>query len=121
MKTPPRLTFHVVGVTYTPRYPDNLISLRSLADGHVSLTDEPLAAVFVRNPANEYDANAIEVHVPSLGDDAMIGHVPRHIAAWLAPEIDSGSTFQVGVDGVWINPEHPDRPGISVRAERVGA
>ena len=40
-----------------------------------------------RDKANEYDANAIAVHVPG-GD--QLGFVPRELAAELASELDAG-------------------------------
>jgi hypothetical protein len=43
-----------------------------------------LSAVLVREPRNEYDANAIGVWV----DDEQIGHVNREDAVGLAPLID---------------------------------
>lgn len=110
----------VVGVTFVPSYPNNLLMLRQIeadavTDGH----GEWLNVVLVRNPANPHDANAIEVHVPVLGDMAMIGHVPRDIAARLAPLLDQGIKFHSQLSGVRINPDHIDRPGIDVAIARV--
>lgn len=109
----------VVGVSFVPAYPDNLWALdRSQVEAETG--GEPLAAILVRNPANEYDSNAIEVHVPALGSDwAMIGHLTRPIAARLAPELDAGVEWQAAVESVLIVPEHLDRPGISIRCERI--
>ena len=75
--------------------------------------------MLLRNPANPHDANAIEVHIPALGDLAMIGHVPRDLAAQLAPEMDAGAIFAAAVADVRINPKHMDRPGIDIKVERV--
>ena len=107
----------VVGVSFVPGYPDNITSLRDLADEAARL-GERMTAVLIRNPKNEYDSNAIEVHVPALGDNGMIGHVERPLAARMAPEIDQGTRFLAEVVNVLINPDHPDRPGISINMKR---
>ena len=110
----------VVGVTFVPAYPNNLHMLAQVANDMPG--SEHLAVVLVRNPANPYDANAIEVHVPALGTDmAMIGHVDRHNAARLAPLLDQGIRFHTSITGVRINPNHMDRPGIDVSISRVQA
>ena len=108
----------VVGVSFVATYPDNLTRLYELVDA-AEVEGERLTAVFVRNPANPYDANAVEVHVPALGDMAMIGHVDRDNAARLAPRIDNGDRFLCGVAGVRIDPQHPDRPGIDIAVTRL--
>jgi hypothetical protein len=41
-----------------------------------------------RDPANEHDPNAIQVH--PAGGGAQVGWVPRELAAELAPELDAG-------------------------------
>jgi hypothetical protein len=110
-------TVAVVGVTFVPAYPANL---HRLAEVHDDLTrGEPLSVVLRRNPVNPHDANAIEVHVPALGDLAMIGHVPRDVAARLAPKLDAGATYETWVADVRINPKHMDRPGIDIGVKRV--
>jgi hypothetical protein len=113
-----RFEVKVVGVSFVPAYPDNLWALQGVAD-EASLKQEPLAAILIRNPDNPYDANAIEVHVPALGDEwAFIGHIVAPVAARLAPELDSGVIWAAEVVDVLINSEHMDRPGISIRCER---
>lgn len=141
-------TAKVVGVSFVPGYPDNLHALAELMkpkvvpypmmSGEMSqyfaerdyedyvekhghfLPPEPLPAILVRNPDNEYDPNAIQVHVPSLGEEwGLIGHLTRPIAARMAPEIDDGHEWQAEVVSVLIDPDHPDRPGISIRCDRA--
>jgi hypothetical protein len=117
-------TVKVVGMTFTKHYPGNLYALdylyKDAARDHGETLVEPIPAVLIRNPDNEYDANAIEVHVPSLGEEmAMIGHIPAGVAERLAPELDGGGTWSAGVEQVLIHPDHPDNPGISLRLERV--
>lgn len=108
----------VVGVSFVPAYPDNLHQLDMIWN---QTTGEPLAAVLIRNPKNEYDANAIEVHVPALGEHGMIGHLTRPIAARMAPEMDEGVIWSAEVDSVLIDPDHLDRPGISITCNREEA
>lgn len=47
---------------------------------------EPL--VLVREPDNQYDPNAIQVHTE---DGCFIGFVPKAVAARFAPLIDAGT------------------------------
>ena len=83
------------------------------------LEGEPLPAVLIRNPDNEYDPNAVQVHVPSLGDDGFIGHLTRPIVTRMAPEMDAGVVWSAEVVNVLIDPEWLDRPGISIKCYRV--
>lgn len=109
----------VVGVTFVDGYPDNLLELERLSLDSALLGDEPLVALIVRNPQNRFDANACEVHVPALGDDGMIGHLPRAVAARLAPQLDAGETWQAEVYVVRVDPNHLDKPGIDIRLWRT--
>jgi hypothetical protein len=47
----------------------------------------------LRDPANEHDANAIEV----LAAGQVVGFVPRELAAELAPELDAGRPWAAAV------------------------
>lgn len=109
----------VVGVTHAPGYPDNLHSLEELAGRAYVEGGEGLSAILIRNPDNPYDENAIEVHVPALGDTAMIGHLPRDLASKLAPLMDDNMKWAATIENVYINPDHPDRPGISISVNRA--
>lgn len=110
----------VVGVSFVAAYPGNLFELERL-NFDAEARGEPLTALFVRNPANPFDANAVEIHVPALGDMAMIGHVPAPLAKRLAPELDADIRWQAEVSWIRLNHEHLDRPGISIRATRKKA
>ncbi len=111
----------VVGVSFVPAYPDNLLALEQ-ASVDANQSGEALAVILVRNPNNAYDGNAIEVHIPALGEDwAMIGHLERPIAARMAPDIDAGQVWAAQIETVLINPEHLDRPGISIECARMGS
>ena len=112
-------TVPVVGVSFTEFYPSNIYALDAAQrDTH---REEPLPVVLIRNPLNEHDENAIEVHVPALGDIGMIGHLPRALAARLAPELDGGVVWQAHVDDVLVHPDHPENPGITVHCSRIEA
>jgi len=109
----------VVGVSFAPGYPDNLHSLENLAGRAYIKGEEGLAAVLIRNPDNPFDENAIEVHIPALGDMGMIGHLPRDLSSKLAPLLDDGMKWSAMIENVYINPDHPDRPGISISVNRA--
>lgn len=49
-----------------------------------------------REPDNTYDRHAIAMH--SQRTSAHLGYVPRHIAAELAPLLDSGESFRAVVN-----------------------
>ena len=110
-------TVPVVGVSFTPDYPHNLHLLRDLDDERNQ--DEPLTVVLVRNPANEHDPNAVEVHVPALGVQGMIGHLSRENAAKIAPLMDEGTQFACYLNWVRVAHDHLDRPGVDISVRRV--
>ena len=120
-RMPSPFTAKVVGVSFLNAYPGNIHRLKDLMENRpVTSGEENPAAVLVRNPDNEYDSNAIEVHVPALGDvDGFIGHIMRPVAARLAPELDDGNRWSAEITECVIHPDHPDRPGIVVRFSRV--
>lgn len=108
----------VTGVSFVPTWPGNLYELERL-NFDAEAQGERLAAVFLRNPDNAHDPNAVQIHVPALGTDlAMIGHVPAPLAKRLAPELDADIRWQGEVSWVKINHDHPERPGITVVATR---
>lgn len=81
----------------------------------------------MRNPKNEYDSNAIEVwfvpEVPLEGliqktakqakFSRMLGHLPKDVAAELAPLLDRGDKYQAEIY-VKLDPEHPEHPGATI-------
>lgn len=118
---PASFTTPVVGVSFAPTYPDNLRRLEEMQLMSSMTTDEPLPCVLVREPANQYDPNAVEVHVPSLGASALIGHLTRPIAARVAREMDAGTIWTAHVVCVRVDPDHPDRPGVDIHLARKAA
>lgn len=122
--------FKAVGLTFVGTYPENLqrahdeIVAREQTVGWAFLTEDApptgLPVVLVRNPDNEYDENAVEIHLPFLGRrTGMVGHVPADLAAKLAPSMDRGDEWVARLERVLVNPEHPDRPGALIVMERV--
>lgn len=116
---PKGFTARLVGVAFAPGYPENLgrlemLAVRSFLHGQAP---ELIPAALVREPDNEHDANSIRVDVPAL--DSPVGHLPRTLAARLAPRLDAGEIWRAEVHEVLTNPAHPDRPGINVILEQV--
>lgn len=130
------MALRVVGVTFCEGYPGNLHRLREIveeryeSDGEgrwAAVEDweegepvgEPIPVNLIRNPENEHDENAVEVHVPVLGRyGTMIGHIPRELAARLAPRMDEAIPFSTVIKAVYVDPAHEDRPGIEIRVSR---
>jgi hypothetical protein len=109
----------VVGVTFVPSYPANFLRLEEYQrEEHHG--EEPIPALLRRNPANAYDSNAIEVHIPALGDSGMIGHIPAPLASRLAPEIDDGVEWSAHIERVVIHPDHTEQPGMWLQLDRIG-
>jgi hypothetical protein len=106
-----------VGVSFQPGYPDSLYRLQEAQERRTRASREPLAAILVRNPYNEFDSNAIEVHAPS--DIGMVGHLPAALAERLAPLLDEGEVWQASFGDVLVHPDKPEFPGVDVRIERV--
>ena len=130
MGIPASFDIKVVGVSFVPGYPENVFALNDAAAARFLTqpgelfgdnTPDPLPATLVRNPLNEHDSNAIEVHIPSLGDKGMVGHVPAAVAARLSPCLDSGEKWSAMVKLVAIDPNHPTNPGIHLHVEREGS
>lgn len=64
-----------------------------------------------RDPGNEHDANAIAVHG---ADGAMLGFVPREVAAELAPRLDAGEAWSaVALREQRASPRDP-RTGVTM-------
>lgn len=64
----------------------------------------------VREPENPHDPNAIQVVIAEY----FLGYVPGHIAARLAPEMDSGVKYLAEFISRNEHPAH-DRIGLTVR------
>lgn len=125
MSIAPNFYSKVVGLTFTDGYPENILELSEIAGRQFLVSGggvpEPLSVVLVRNPENQYDSNAIEVHVPCLGDYGMIGHLPAPLASRLAPLMDSGEEWMARINKVNVHPDHPTNPGVEVQVARADA
>jgi HIRAN domain len=111
---PGRWSLKIKGITFQPDYPANLHRLQALVVATAPFTS--VAARLEREPGNEHDPNAIVVLVDGIG---RLGHVPRGVAARLAPEMDAGSRWAAEVTDVLVHPDHPDRHGITVTFRRM--
>ena len=110
---------HVIGVSYALAWPGNLYELERIQFMAVDM-GEPIPVVLVREPTNEHDPNAISVHIPSLGERmAKVGHIPRGLAAKMAPHLDAGERWLGEVAQLRLNHEHPEHPGLQVRVRKV--
>lgn len=113
----------VVGVSFVD--PDNRkrALLKALCEerGLVNPGDldhpETISVVILRNPANRFDANACEVHVPLL--EGMLGHLPRDVAAKVAPFLDGGGQVAAALTGIFIAHAAPDNYGIAISVWEV--
>lgn len=110
------LLFHVAGVTFAAGYPDTIYRLIDLCDV-ADAAGEPMVAILIRDHRNQHDPNAIQVHVPALGQ--MIGCVPSDRAAQMAPQVDGGLRYRAEVSSAGTVRSRVDRPGVSIRVALV--
>lgn len=116
-RVPGRFTSRVVGVSHVDGYPENLGRVE-LAMRRPELYDEPpveLPAELVRDPGNEHDPNAVEVHV--LGE--RVGYLAARTAATLAPLLDAGEPWAAAVAEVRVSQNNPGNPAITVVLQRL--
>lgn len=107
---PRQFRVKAVGVTFSDDYPENLTRLAPAVE-RAANEGKLLGARLVRDPENPHDANAIRVVVPEVGH---IGHIPRDLAAKLAPRLDEAEMWRCQISAVLIHPDHRDRPGIDL-------
>lgn len=101
----------VVGVTFVDEYPTNL---HRLAIVHTHRTED-IELNLVRNPENPYDNNAVEVRHMVY----MLGHLPKEVAARIAPLLDAGQEIRATVFQVLISQENPNQPGLDILLDGV--
>jgi len=94
----------VAGVTFIKGYPENL----RLIQQALSYNPEGVCVSLTRNPDNKYDTNAVEFRV----DGQMIGHVPKQLAAELAPLLDSGSEVETRITSIGGANNDPTKLGV---------
>lgn len=129
MSAPKDFRAKVVGMTFVKGYPDNVYKLRNTSTGPVDDDDDfgdfdddgylDIPLVMRRNPQNEFDANAIEVHAPQLGRDSMLGHIPANIAARLAPHLDANEEWNILLERVAVVPGKESNPGLHIHIQKV--
>jgi hypothetical protein len=105
----------VVGMSFTEDYPDNLLDLEWEIH-HAERSNRKVRLRLVRDPKNIHDPNAIRVESDSLG---LLGHIPRDLAARLAPELDAGVKWVCAAVKVYVSDYSPDNPGLEVRCKRM--
>jgi hypothetical protein len=110
IRAPRVLSARVVGVTFAEGYPNTVARIADLTAG-----GETVPGKLMRDPNNPHDPNAVKVVCVAAG--GHIGHLPRNVAAQLAPVLDRGTEYAVLVESV-EHPNHPTNPGIQVRLER---
>lgn len=90
---------------------------RTIPDYGVELTDA--CAAIVRDPENQYDANAVAVWIDG---HYLVGHLPRNVAAQYTHRLETlerGTFLQVPAR-VWIGPsfDYDSRTGSEVKGTR---
>ncbi len=101
----------VVGLTFIPGYPENLLNLAMRGP----VNSDNISVFLKRNPVNQYDSNAIEVHV----DGNMVGHIPKDIAARIAPIMDTGVEYKSTLYQIRISYENHSNPGLDILVGEV--
>jgi hypothetical protein len=100
----------VAGVSFVPGYPNNLLQFaETIYKGEGSATIK-------RNPANKYDSNACEIW---LFDKHFIGHVPKDIAAEIAPKMDAGKKYTIKITSLGFAKGDPSKPGAGFCIEEA--
>lgn len=105
---PEKFLTKVVGVSFSEGYPNNIYAIAkndSFSNGSLRL---------VREPGNEHDENAIRVEL----DGATLGHIPRLIALVLAPKMDNGERWMVGIHSIVVSQENVNQPGLKINVWR---
>lgn len=100
-KKDPTIRGKVVGMSFLPQYPDNLYDLFDYGMGQRTATIK-------RNPQNQYDENACEVWI----DHFFVGHLPRDLAAEVAPKLDAGENYTMEVS-LLVTPGKESNPGLA--------
>lgn len=101
----------VAGVTFVDGYPHTINRVApALAEtnGH----GERIPAILERDPGNEYDPNAVRVHIPMV--NSLVGHLPKESALKVAPILDGGGVIQAQVSAVVYNDDNTEQPGIEI-------
>lgn len=101
---PDQFTTKVVGVSFSPDYPNNIYRL---AESVATMT---AVCSIHREPDNEHDANAIRVDVNGV----TIGHIPKLIALILAPKMDAGEKWNASINAIVVSSMNVEQPGLKI-------
>lgn len=104
----PAAQFAVVGVTFAPGYPFNLLRI-----GEMQARGESVALSLRRDPDNKADPNAVAVIEDATGN--LLGHLPRGAAGRLAPLLDADESWEITEVAVTTIDYKPSQPGLRVR------
>lgn len=97
-------TTKVVGLTFNKQYPKNIYSIaKDFALGNDSI-------LLVREIDNEFDSNAVAVY----HGQEQIGHIPAKLAAFIAPQIDSGIKWYAAIESIVVSPNNSNNPGLKI-------
>lgn len=104
------MLINVVGVTFRPGYPDNILALgeRCNEGKFPKITLE-------REPENPHDPRAIKIMV----DGEHFGYVAKAENEQLAANLDAGAKYKCSVEEVRVSDKNPRKPGFSIRAVRL--
>lgn len=114
-RPPGNFRVRVVGLTFAPDYPGCVQRLDPALWGHRPVP-ERARLVLRRQPDNPADPNAVAVVNAETGEH--LGHLPAHLAARLAPDLDAGATWEVASWEVVVSPRAGDQPGLEVEVRR---
>ena len=106
-RIPTRFTVRLVGVTAEPSYPGNVY--RAVTQ------DAPLE--LVREPNNEYDANAVVVRRADTRE--RLGYLRANVANVLAPHLDAGEIWVVDEKQIGVKTGSEANPGLTVHLVHV--
>lgn len=146
-RLPRRFTVRVAGVSFRNGYLDRMNFLGDLAtdlrqlqaepaarnrliDEHLAVVERALIegaipAELNREPDNEADPLAVSITIPVVPEVGVVGYVPATTSGCLAPllarDMDEGGRWEaiIPLDGIKIDRNHPDRPGVEVTIYRV--
>ena len=111
---PSTMSTKIVGLSFLPNgtYPGILHTLAAVVESG----QRPLLKL-VRDPENQFDANAVAVRSAKKG--THLGHLPAALAARIAPEMDDGVFWLIEGYDVLVAPGHEDNPGLSLNLRRI--
>ena len=111
-RLPVSFTVTVTGVTFAPHYPRNVYEVQKWY-----VLRGKCEARLERELDNEHDPNAVKVGALTPNGLIELGHLPRDVAARVAPELDAGTRWTAAIES--MGEEVMGRPWVSVRLWRA--